>query len=116
MYHARHANPKFGPVKVNKQDISDGFYQLFLQARACLHLALILPCYEDEPQLIAVPMSCTMGWVQSPPTFCTVSETLIFVAWQYQSEAQTGTCHARRVSRIRRICLAFCLLGCRVWG
>ena len=75
MYFGRHANPRFGPVKTNKQDVKDGFYRMFLDALDCLKLAALLPRYEDEPQLVGIPMSCTMGWAQSPPTFCAMSET-----------------------------------------
>jgi hypothetical protein len=35
-----------------------------------------MPRYEGEEQLIAIPMACTMGWVQSPATFCAMSETI----------------------------------------
>jgi len=72
----RHANPKFGPVYLSKHDIKDGFYRMFLKASDCPRLAIILPKYDGEPQLIAIPMSCTMGWTQSPPTFSVMSETL----------------------------------------
>ena len=72
----RHANPKFGPVRLSKHDIKDGFYRLFLRATDCPRLALVLPRYPDEAQLVAIPMACTMGWVQSPPTFSTMSETV----------------------------------------
>lgn len=72
----RHANPKFGPVRLAKHDIKDGFYRMFLRAADCPRLAIVLPKYEGEPQLIAIPMSSTMGWQQSPPTFSTMSETV----------------------------------------
>ena len=32
----------------------------------CPRLSIILPRYEGEEQLIAIPMSTTMGWVQIP--------------------------------------------------
>ena len=76
MHFARHANPRFGPVKAGKHDIKDGFYRMFLNALDCLKLAALLPKYEGEPQLVGIPMSCTMGWAQSPPSFCTMSETV----------------------------------------
>ena len=66
----------FGPVRASKADIKDGFYRLFLRALDCLRLAILLPKYDGEPQLVGIPMACTMGWVQSPPTFCTMSETI----------------------------------------
>jgi len=63
-------------VYLSKHDIKDGFYRMFLKASDCLRLSIILPKYEGEPQLIAVPMSCTMGWTQSPPSFSVMSETV----------------------------------------
>jgi hypothetical protein len=72
----RHANPKLGPDRLAKYDVKDGFYCLFLRAFDCLRLALVLPKYEGETQLVAIPLACTMGWVQSPLTFCTMSKTV----------------------------------------
>ena len=80
LYLIRHANLKFGPVRGSKHDVKDGFYHMFLRACDVLKLALVLPKYNDEPQLIAIPMSTTMGWVQSPPTFSTMSETICDLA------------------------------------
>lgn len=76
----RHANRRFGPVHLAKHDIKDGFYRLFLRARDCPRLAIILPTYPGEEPLVAVPMACTMGWTQSPPTFSTMSETVADIA------------------------------------
>jgi hypothetical protein len=76
----RHAHPRCGPVYLAKHDIKDGFYRLFLRAKDCPRLAIILPKCEGEEQLIAIPMSCTMGWVQSPPTFSAMSETVADLA------------------------------------
>jgi hypothetical protein len=72
----RHADPEYGPVYLGKHDIKDGYYRMFLRPEDCLRLAIILPTYDDEEQLVAIPMACTMGWVESPPTFCTMSETI----------------------------------------
>jgi hypothetical protein len=76
----RHANPKFGPPRLAKYDVKYWFYRLFLRALDCLRLALVLPKYEGESQLVAIPLACTMGWVQLPPTFCTMSETVCDLA------------------------------------
>ena len=76
MHQVRHANPRYGPVHMCKFDVKDGYYRMFLNANDCPRLGIILPVYENEEQLIAIPMSTTMGWVQSPPTFCTMSETV----------------------------------------
>ena len=80
MFLVRHCHWKFGPPRLAKHDVSDGFYRMFLQARACLRLAILLPSYEGETPLVGVPMSCTMGWTQSPPTFSTMSETVCDLA------------------------------------
>ena len=82
VFFLRHANRIFGPPRIAKQDVKDGFYRLYLLALACLRLAIVLPKYDGEPQLLAIPMACTMGWVQSPPTFCTMSETICDLANQ----------------------------------
>ena len=80
LYYLRHSNPRCGPVRSMKLDVKDSFYRMFLAAIASLKLALIMPKYEGEPQLVALPMACTMGWVQSPPTFCAMSETVCDIA------------------------------------
>jgi hypothetical protein len=76
----RHADPSQGPVYLAKFDISDGFYRMFLRPEDTLKLSVLMPRYEGEPQLVAVPLSTTMGWVSSPPTFCTASETVADLA------------------------------------
>ncbi len=76
MRDVRHADPAHGPVYLSKYDIKDGYYRMFLAASDCPRLAIVLPLYEGEEQLVAIPMSTTMGWVQSPPTFCAMSETI----------------------------------------
>ena len=58
-----------------KFDISNGFYHLFLDPDDAPKLAMLMPRYEGEPQLVTVPLSLTMGWVSSLPTFCAASET-----------------------------------------
>jgi hypothetical protein len=49
---------------------------MFLKADDCIQLAIILPKYKGEPQLIAVPMAATTGWTQSPLVFSVMSETV----------------------------------------
>ena len=70
----RWANPpQYGPIQLAKHDIKDGFYRMFLNPSHCMRLTLVAPRYEGDEPLVAMP--CTMGWVQSPPTFCAMSET-----------------------------------------
>jgi hypothetical protein len=80
LHNVRHANPKFGPVYLNKIDVADGFYCIWLDAIQALQLACLLPKRPDEPQLVAVPLALPMGWVESPPFFCAATETLVDLA------------------------------------
>ena len=59
-----------------KYDFSDGFYQMSLDPADSLKLSILMPCYEGELQLVAIPLSTMMGWVSSPPMFCTASKTV----------------------------------------
>ena len=94
LYQIRHANPRFGPVRLAKHDVKDGFYRLFLDPLDCLRMSIIMPEYPGEPQLIGIPMACTMGWVQSPPTFCSMSETVCDLANGYAGNlSRFGTPH-----------------------
>ena len=46
-----------------------------------LKLALPVPTTSpDEDPLIAVPMVLSMGWMESPPAFCVVTETIADLA------------------------------------
>ena len=49
---------------------------MYLRAADCPRLAIIPPRYDGEEPLVAIPMATTMGWEQSPPTFCAMSETI----------------------------------------
>jgi hypothetical protein len=71
-----HANPKFGPVHFFKLDIADGFYRVWLRAEDVPILAVSIPALPGEPPLLALPLALPMGWTQSPPAFCAVTETI----------------------------------------
>ena len=70
------ADPRHGPVYLAKYDLSDGFYRMHLAPADMFKLATMLPLMEGEEQLVAIPLVCTMGWTNSPPTFSTMSETV----------------------------------------
>jgi len=80
LYQVRHANPKHGRVSISKYDVKDGFYRMHLRALQCLSLCVMLPAYEGLPRLVAVPLVLTMGWTNSPPIFCAVSESICDLA------------------------------------
>jgi hypothetical protein len=58
-----------------KLDISDGFWRLIVQAVDSFNFAYVLPQCEGEPVRIVVPSAVQMGWVESPPLFCAITES-----------------------------------------
>ena len=70
-----HANPRFGPAKLAKIDIADGFYRVGLRAADIPKLGVILPHSPSGTPLVAFPLALPMGWVESPPYFTTLTET-----------------------------------------
>ena len=44
-----------------QSDLSDGFYWMFLDPAESLKLSVLMPHYEGELQLVAIPLSTTMG-------------------------------------------------------
>lgn len=74
------ANPRYGPVYLAKIDIADGFYCLGLRPSDAVKLAILFPTRPGEEQLIGIPLTLPMGWAESPPVFCTVTETVANLA------------------------------------
>jgi hypothetical protein len=80
LFRIRHANPRFGPTYMAKIDLADGFYRLWLAARGIPNLGVVFSTYDDEEPLVAFPLTLPIGWVESPPYFCTATETLANLA------------------------------------
>jgi hypothetical protein len=80
LYHIQHANPRYGPVYLGKIDLADGFYWVWVAEGDIVNLGVVLPKYAGEDQLVAFPLTLPMGWVESPPYFCTFTETMVDVA------------------------------------
>ena len=74
--HIVHADPRFGPVYIIKVDISDGFYRIHIRPQDVPKLGVAYPTPPGEPKLIAFPLVLPMGWTESPPYFCSVTETI----------------------------------------
>ena len=74
------ADPRHGPVHMLKLDISDGFYRVWLSVADIPALAVAMPPGPDGERLVAFPLVLPMGWVQSPPYFCSVTETIADMA------------------------------------
>ncbi len=61
-------------------DIKDGFWRLDVEEGAEWNFAYVLPQRTGQPIYLVVPTSLQMRWVESPPFFCTASETARDVA------------------------------------
>ena len=80
LYRIRHANPAYGPTYASKIDISDGFYRIPLDGNTAPNLSVMLPALPGEPSLVGIPLALPMGWVESPPIFCSFTETIADLA------------------------------------
>jgi hypothetical protein len=70
-----HDTPPGLHILFSKLDISDGFWRLTVRLADSFNFAYVLPQPDGEPIRIVVPASLQMGWVESPPLFCTVTES-----------------------------------------
>jgi hypothetical protein len=66
-----------------KWDIKDGFWRLDCREGEEWNFAYVLPQETRQPIKLVIPTSLQMGWIESPPYFCTASETARDVAEQY---------------------------------
>jgi hypothetical protein len=76
------ANPNFGPIYLMKVDIADGVYHIWVWAPGIVKLTVSIPTLEGNKPLLALPLVLSMGWMQSPPWFCTSTETVTNLANQ----------------------------------
>jgi hypothetical protein len=67
------ANPKFGPILLGKYDLADGYYRVPLNVAQAMRLACLFPKSPGEEPLVAIPL----GWTESSPYFCSVTETIV---------------------------------------
>ena len=74
------ADPRYGPVYLSKCDIADGYYRLHLTVQDCPKLALAFPASLAGDPLVAIPLVLPMGWTNSGPAFCAVTETIADLA------------------------------------
>ena len=70
------ADPRHGPVHLSKTDIADGFYNVRLSLDDLPALGVAVPNGPNGEELVAFPLALPMGWVNSPPLFCTATETV----------------------------------------
>ena len=70
------ADPRHGSIYMMKVDITDGFYCVGLAPEDVTYLGVYLPPGTDGKTLVVFPLVLPMGWVESPPQFCAVTETV----------------------------------------
>ena len=67
------------PFMYSKVDIKDGFWRLMVNAANAWHFCYVLPPLKGKVKIedieIVVPNALQMGWCESPPLFCTATET-----------------------------------------
>lgn len=69
------SNPAHGPVYIIKIDIADGFYRIGVRPEDVPKLGVVFPTLPGQEPLVAFPITLPMGWKNSPPLFCTATET-----------------------------------------
>ena len=60
-----------------KADVSDCFYRIRLCPADAPKTGLIFRIDDGNKPLVAIHLSIPMGWENSPPLFCTVTETVM---------------------------------------
>ena len=63
-----------------KVDVSDGFYHIGIRPEDAPKLGLIFPSGSDEEPMVAIPLTLSMVCKNSPPLFCTATETVADLA------------------------------------
>jgi hypothetical protein len=66
-----------------KWDIKEGFWHMDCTKGEEWNFAYVLPQLEEAPKHLVIPTSLHMGWVESPPYFCAVTETVRYIATEY---------------------------------
>ena len=84
-----------------KWDVKDGFWRLVAEKGEEWNFAYVLPQEKGKPIKLVIPTSLQMGWIESPPYFCTASETARDVAQQL-IETQVGTTGEHKFHKLTR--------------
>ena len=69
-------NPALGLLHALKADVSDGFYCIVLRPTDAPKLGLVFPPEGEDEDLVAIPLTLSMGCKNSPPIFCMTTETV----------------------------------------
>ena len=68
--------PSSTPFSFVKFDIKDGYWRMAVSDRDAWNFAYVLPPLQpNDPVMLVIPAALQMGWCESPPFFCSASET-----------------------------------------
>ena len=90
-------NPAQGPLYLLKINLSDGFYHVHLCVQDAPLLDVAFPVAPGEPLLMAILLVLPMGWTESPPYFCTTTETIVDLANLYSHSTWDPPSHPLEV-------------------
>jgi hypothetical protein len=96
--HAFAETDETAKVFMAKWDIKDGFWRMDCAEGEEWNFAYVLPQPAGEPVQLVVPTSLQMGWVESPPYFCTATETARDVTTDYINQS-VGTLQKHKFER-----------------
>jgi hypothetical protein len=69
-------------ILLSKVDLLDGFWRIIVEEAARWNFCYVMPDPPDLPIRIVIPSASQMGWMESPPYFCTDTETgRDFIQW-----------------------------------
>ena len=86
-----------GPLYLLKINLLDSFYHVRLHAQDAPMLGVAFPVAPGEPLLMAIPLVLPMGWMESPPYFCTTTETIVDLANLYSHSTWDPPSHPLEV-------------------
>ena len=89
------ADTRHGPVYISKVDISDAFMRVWIQLHSIPILGAIIPSLDGEEPMVGFPMILPMGWIDSPPFLCAVTEMIADLtnAWLAHGDIDQGVHH-----------------------
>ena len=82
------ANPACGLVKINKTDLSDGFYHVDLNINDVSKLGVVFHTKPGTNPMVALPLLLPVGWKNSPLAFSTATKIFSDLANQWLSRSE----------------------------
>ena len=73
------AYPTLGLVHILKTDVSDGFYRIGLHPTDSPKLGIFFPSEGEDNELLAFPLTITIGRKDSSPIFGTATEKVTYL-------------------------------------